>query len=164
MGYWLIAAIALQLACAFCAAKLARPTVWLQIILLLPVFGALAFCGSEVLRMLSHSAGRPNPRRQRQDRQGGVLGGIGYRAVSARTPESRMALAEECMLLGRHADARLLYESYRRTGEAENLDFQARLDRAESGRPDERSASRPRSPDDGFGIARPINLGLTGAV
>ncbi len=138
MGFWLIAAIALQLASAFCAIKLARPTVWLQIILLIPVFGALAFCGSEILRVVSHSARRSNARQRRKGPQGGVLGGIGYRAVSARTPASRMALAEECMLLGRHADARLLYENYRRTGEAEDLEFQARLDRAESGTPFER--------------------------
>ena len=135
MGFWLIAAIALQLACAFCAIKLARPTVWLQIILLIPVLGALAFCGFELQQACSRSAARPDPRRPGNGRRDGALGGLGYRAVSARTPESRLALAEECMLLGRHADARLLYENYRRTGEAEDLEFQARLDRAEAGRP-----------------------------
>ena len=142
MGFWLIAAIALQLACAFCAARLARPIVWLQVILLVPVLGALAFCGSELLRACGPLARRRTPRQSGKGRDDGALGGFGYRAVSARTPESQLALAEECMLLGRHADARLLYESYRRTGEAEDLDFQARLDRAEAGGP----ARQPRQP------------------
>ncbi len=137
MGFWLIAAIALQLACAFCAIKLARPAVWLQIILLIPVFGALAFCWSELQRGYASAARRPASRQRGNGGQVDALGGLGYRAVSARTPQSRLALAEECMLLGRHADARLLYESYRRTGEAEDLDFQARLDRAEAGQPTE---------------------------
>ena len=114
MGIWLIAAIVLQLACAACAAKLARPAVWLQIILLVPGLGALAFCGYEIARAVSGASGSRRPSRgRRADRPDGALGGLGYRAVCARTVESRRALAEECMLIGRHADARLLFESCR---------------------------------------------------
>lgn len=133
MGFWLIAALALQLACAVSAAMLARPAVWLQIILLVPVFGALAYCAFELIRLRSRAVPSGRPERPAADtRQRGDLGGLGYRAVSARTAESRLALAEECMLLGRHADARLLFESSRRVADAQGADFLDRLERAEA--------------------------------
>ena len=129
MGYWLIAAIALQLACAFCAARLDRPAVWLQCILLVPVLGALAFCAVEAARALSAMNPRP-VKADGENLSGAALGGFGYRAVCARTTKSRRALAEECMQIGRHADARLLIESCRDGTDAESPEPIADPDRA----------------------------------
>ena len=132
MGYWLIAAIALQLACALCAAKLDRPAVWLQFILLVPFFGALAFCISEVSRHLSATVAVP-ARVPAAKPRAVALGGLGYRAVSARTAESRRALAAECTLMGRHADARLLLASCSDRPEAEAPTFVGGSRRAPAG-------------------------------
>ena len=86
MGSWLIAAIALQLACAFFAAKLDRPAVWLQFILLVPVLGALAFCLSEASRALSALNGTASPAPGHDAAQSGAaLGGFGYRGRALAT-------------------------------------------------------------------------------
>ena len=133
MGIWLIAMIVLQLACAFCAARLGRPAVWLQFILLVPGLGALAFCGYEIARAVTSGSGNsaptPDPLGLRPE---GALGGLGYRAVCARTVESRKALAEECLLIGRHADARLLFESCRTTNDQEESGIPLPLERRET--------------------------------
>ncbi len=132
MGIWLIAAIVLQLACAACAAKLARPAVWLQIILLVPGLGALAFCGYEIARAVTRASNNRAPARDRgESRPENALGGIGYRAVCARTVESRRALAEECLLIGRHADARLLFESCRTANDQDTAAFPPAYERPE---------------------------------
>ena len=141
MGIWLIAMIVLQLACAFCAAKLGRPAVWLQTILLIPGLGALAFCGYEIARLVTNGPGSRVPARAAVGvRPDGALGGLGYRAVCARTVESRRALAEECMLIGRHADARLLFESCRTANDQEDSGIPLPLER-----PDARMARTARA-------------------
>ena len=146
MGYWLIAAIVLQLACAFCAAKLDRPAVWLQFILLVPVLGALAFCLSEASRAFSavYGAASPAPGHDAA-RSGAALGGFGYRAVSARTTKSRRALAEECAEIGRHADARLLFESCGEGANAEDSDAGTRAISSRAGL--DRAAGPPGDAD-----------------
>ena len=112
MGIWLFLAIILQLACAIWAAKLERPAFWLDVILLIPLLGSLAYCGFEIRQLLAGAS----PYRSAEIRTaaapaGATLGWLGYQAVRARTSDSRRALAEECMRVGRHADARLLFES-----------------------------------------------------
>lgn len=111
MGIWLISAVVLQLACAVCAARLKRPTIWLQIILLVPVFGSLAYCAFEIMKIPPAQPPATMPRHPAYEAANGALGSLGYQAVRARTAESRRALAEQCMRVGRHADARLLFES-----------------------------------------------------
>lgn len=112
MGVWLLSAVVLQLACVFSAARLKRPTIWLQIILLVPVFGSLAYCAFEVMKgPEAKEPPQPASRHPAYESANGDLGRLGYQAVRAQTVESRRALAEECLRLGRHADARLLFES-----------------------------------------------------
>lgn len=113
MGFWLFSAVALQVACAFCAAGLGRPAPWLQIILIVPVVGSLVYCAFEFRRWHARVAeGRKSlPGGPTVPLAAGPLGELGYRAARARTVESRRALAQECMRLGRHADARLLFRS-----------------------------------------------------
>ena len=112
MGIWLFLASVLQLACAIWAAKLDRPAFWLHVILLVPFLGSLAYCGFEINLALAR-AKAPRLAETSTDAMpaGATLGWLGYQAVRARTSDGRRALAEECMRVGRHADARLLFES-----------------------------------------------------
>lgn len=130
MGFWLFSAILLQLACAICAGKLGRPTVWLQIILLVPVLGSLAYCGYELTRGWSMRPRRPPSGQPGVGRNSGALGWLGHRTVRAQTVDGRRALAEECMRVGRHADARLLYESCLVDRNARDPELMASLERA----------------------------------
>ena len=131
MGIWLVAAVILQLACAICAAKLGRPTIWLQIILLVPVLGSMAYCGSEAMRALAIGGPRrPASHRRTGDGAKVALGGLGFQAVRAQTIACRRALAEECMRRGRHADARLLFESCLKGRDAQDPELIERLQRA----------------------------------
>ena len=50
MGIWLTAIILSQLACAAFAARFDRPAIWLQIILIIPLFGSFAYCVYEFRR------------------------------------------------------------------------------------------------------------------
>lgn len=130
MGFWLFSAIVLQLACAICAGKLGRPTVWLQIILLVPVLGSLAYCGYELMRGRSIRPRRTSSGRPAFGRERSALGWLGYRAVRAQTVDGRRALAEDCMRVGRHADARLLFESCMVDRDAGDPDLIASLEKA----------------------------------
>lgn len=112
MGKWLFLIILMQLACAVCAARLDRPTIWLQGILLVPLFGSLAYCRFEIMRALRRvGSSRPADIHSAATPAEAKLGRLGYQAVRARTADSRRALAEECMRIGRHADAKLLFQS-----------------------------------------------------
>lgn len=130
MGFWLFSAIVLQLACAICAGKLGRPTVWLQIILLVPVLGSLAYCGYELMRGWSALRLRSASGHPAHSGDPGALGWLGYRTVRAQTVDGRRALAEECMRVGRHADARLLFESCMVGRDARDPDLVASLEKA----------------------------------
>lgn len=127
MGMWLTVAIVLQLACAVCAARLRRPAIWLQIVLLVPLFGSLAYCAFEILRATAADR-RPAPDRRLAARAD--MHRLVMLAVRARSAEGRRALAEECMRLGRHADARLLFQSCPAGPDAGDDDLMARHRRA----------------------------------
>ena len=131
MGTGLVSLLILQFACAYCAAKFGRPAVWLRVILLVPLFGSLAYCGFEIRRRLA----RPVPLAQTastplSEQTQPTLGWLGYQAVRARTAEGRRALAEECLRIGRHADARLLFESCMKGPAAQDPRLIAGLKRA----------------------------------
>lgn len=120
MGKWLFPAIFVQLVCAFRAASLDPPV----------------------------RPRRPATQHSAVTRAHAGLGWLGYRAVRARSIDGRRALAEECMRVGRYADARLLFKSCMVGRDADDPQLVAGLQQATAlmGR-----SARPVEIDDEYG-------------
>ena len=109
----LVLVVGLQLLCAAHVIRTGRPTQWLFIILALPLAGCLAYFFVEILPEL----GRSRAARQAVRDIGAVidpereLRELAERAAKADTVANRAALAEECLRLGRAADAKRLYQA-----------------------------------------------------
>jgi hypothetical protein len=109
----LVLVVGLQLLCAAHVIRTGRPSQWLFIILALPLAGCLAYFFVEILPELGHSRAA----RQAVRDIGAVidpereLRELAERAAKADTVANRAALAEECLRLGRAADAKRLYQS-----------------------------------------------------
>ena len=106
-----IATLLIDLACAIHVGRTGRPMYWMYLIFMLPGVGALAYVAVEVVPELVGS-----PRGQRAVRTAARMidPGKAYRALrdvaeEAPTVDNLRRLAEECLTLGRWAEARDLY-------------------------------------------------------
>ena len=109
----LVLVFGLQLLCAAHVIRTGRPCQWLFLILALPLAGCLAYFLLEILPDLSHSRAA---RQAVRDLGAAIdperdLRELAERAAQADTVANRTALAEECLRLGRAADARRLFQS-----------------------------------------------------
>jgi len=109
----LLVEVSVQLMCAAHVVRTGRDRYWIWIILAFPLLGAIAYFVAEMLPELMGTRGARsavNQARRAIDPE------RRYRALAeqldtADTAENRKAMAEECLLLGKHEQAVMLYKT-----------------------------------------------------
>jgi len=109
----LLVEVSLQLMCAAHVVRTGRDRYWIWIILAFPLLGCIAYFVAEMLPELLGMRGTRQAMRQARR---AIDPEHRYRLLAeelatADTAENRKALAEECLLLGKHEQAIMLYRT-----------------------------------------------------
>ncbi|PPE75032.1 hypothetical protein C3942_04980 [Solimonas fluminis] len=107
-----ILSILIQLALVVHVLKTGRNTTWVFILIFAPMIGGLAYFIVELLPELMNSRAAHSARRRMADsvNPDRHLREATQNLDAADTVQNAMALAEQCLLKGRHAEAKSLYE------------------------------------------------------